>query len=101
MNTLITYDIVENIHKEAKQTQVKETMKANGYLDHFTKSGDSTNAVHYLPNTSLVKIDTTPEQAKIDLDAAVKKHGATLERCFAVGFEQGKYVAIPGKAYAK
>lgn len=70
---LITYDLKETtngIHKE-----VKDTMKSEyGYSD------TSPTKKYKLPNTSLLKDGTTPDQAVKELKASVNKHNGTLER---------------------
>lgn len=98
MNVLITYDLVEDAKHESKHSQVKKTMKEGGYMDSFTVTGDTTKTVYTLPNTTLWKKDTTPDQAKKDLQAAVAKHSATLERMIATEFTS-TWAAIPGKPY--
>lgn len=99
MDALIKYELVENRTHESKHTQVKSTMKKNGYLDHFTCEVDGKKTTYYLPDATLWKKDTTPQQAKTDLLAAAKLHNADVERLIAVEFTE-KWAAIPGKPYA-
>lgn len=99
MDALITYDLVENRFQESKHTQVKNSMKALGYLDYFTMSIDEKTVTHYLPNTCLWKRDTTPQQAKTDLLNIARKHNADIERLLALEFTD-TFAAIPGKRYA-
>jgi hypothetical protein len=73
MATLITYDT--NIN----QQQVKNGMISLGYSDEWPGN----NGPSYLPNTTLWK-DTTPAQARDDLDSVVSKiPGTSVERVFA------------------
>lgn len=99
MRTIITYDLVENRFQESKHTQVKDTMKASGYMDSFSYESNGKKETYYLPNTTLWHKNTTPQQAKNDLLAAAKKHNADVERLFADEFTDN-WVAIPGKKYA-
>ena len=99
MDTLIKYELVENRFHESKHTQVKTTMKKNGYLDHFSCEVDGKKVMFYLPDATLWKKDTLPLQAKNDLIAAAKLHSADVERLIALEFTD-KWAAVPGKPYA-
>lgn len=100
MDVLITYDLTENRLYESKHSQVKDCMKNKGYLDTFTTTDTSGKKTkYYLPNTTLWKQNTTPQQAKDDLLACAKTHSADVERLIAVEFTD-KWAAIPGKPYA-
>jgi hypothetical protein len=81
MTVLITYDIKTPYIGESKNKAVKDAMKDLDYYDNFTINNEADN--YYLPNTSLLKNDTTPSQAKTDLLSVAKACGATVERLFA------------------
>lgn len=95
MDVLITYDLVEG-----KQTEVKDAMKAKGYMQTINgvREEDNSPAAMNLPNTTLWKPDTSPEQARTDLTNAVKICGSKLERVFATGIMSG-WRAIIGQSY--
>jgi hypothetical protein len=99
MRVIITYDLTENRLHESKHSQVKDTMKANGYHDYFTIERSGKKETYYLPNTTLWKNNITPTQAKDDLIAAARKHNADVERLFADEFTDN-WAAISGKKYA-
>ena len=88
MDTLITYDITEDRLHESLNTKVKDAMKVLGYSESINHTDPDTKVKtkYWLPNTTLWKSDTTPEEAKADLLSVAKKSGATVERLIALEF---------------
>lgn len=95
MNVLITYDIKTPYIGESKNKAVKDAMKILGYYDNFTIGNDPTT--YYLPNTSLLRNDTTPAQAKTDLLTVARSCSATVERLFAT--EVSNHAEIIGEPF--
>ena len=58
-HALVNYDI------NTRHSEVKREMIAIGYDDSFTETQGS--PIHYLPNTTLVKINTSLAQGKSDI----------------------------------
>lgn len=101
MDVIVTYDLEKNLFQESKHFQVKNEMKALGYLDRFTVVNKTTNIKqeYFLPNSTLWKKDTNAETVKRDLLTIAKQQGAIVERMIATKFSD--WAAIPGKAYAR
>lgn len=100
MDVLITYDIATDDDYEAKNTEVKDGMKELGYFDYFIVIGNRRNTTSYLPNTTLCRKNTTPEQAKNDLISIAEEVDAEIERLVAVEFTNN-WAAIEGEPYSE
>lgn len=98
MNVLITYDI-KSVPNESKDTEVKDGMKALGYMQSYSLTKDDKTTTYYLPNTTLWKQNTSPQKAKQDLQSVALRCKAEVERLIAVEWNSN-WDAIPGKAYA-
>jgi len=96
-DVLITYDIAEGKGEESKHTEVKDAMKALGYMQSFNYGEGTDKKKYYLPNTSLWKKDTTSSTAVDDLLKVAKEKKAEVERVIATKFEG--WTAIQGKEY--
>ena len=95
MDAVITYDIKSGASKD---TAVKNGMKAIGYLDHFVTQENGRQVTYTLPNTTLWRNNTSPLQAKNDLQAVARSCNADIERLLATEIT-ANWVAIPGKPY--
>ena len=95
---LLTYDLDES-HNDSKHSELKEEMKKFGWSDHYVIIGDPNKTMHYLPNTTLWKKDTTPAKARADLDLSGKKVGAAITRYISV--EYSAWDGMPGRPYKR
>lgn len=80
MAILLTYDIGHS------HTLVKQTLLEAGYREALSASNSQTreSGTIYLPNTTLYHPIRTKEAAYTDLQAAVVRHGTSIERCLIV-----------------
>lgn len=75
---LISYDVSIN------HAQMKQRLIAAGYRDVLSTNRMTIN----LPNTTLVKSNTTAAQAKIDMQNVASIIGARLQRAISVEINQ-------------
>lgn len=104
-DVLMAFDLKQGKSGRSLSTEVKEYLMDNmSYYDRFTNP--STDAVIYLPNTTLWKQSTTVSAVRDDVNTAIKavneqkKDTAELERFLAVEWT-GTWSAIKGEPYSK